>query len=140
MANIYMGLGSVFFACVIVSIILVAIFDKKIYLLGVLFIIPSIIFFYKMAIIQPEIEYLEAEEICGVYEGSFPLASSRASNARGYSFNVDKYGSFVFSSRNNYHDLNLDVLLEGKNVCLLMQRRKDKENDLSLANLISIKK
>lgn len=93
-----------------------------------------------MAIIQPEVEYLEAEEICGVYEGIFPLASSRASNARGYSFNVDKYGSFVFSSRNNYYDLDLDVLLKGQNICLLMERRKDKENDLSLANLISIKK
>lgn len=44
LVNTYMWLGIIFFACVIVSIILVAIFDKKIYLLGVLFIIHSIIF------------------------------------------------------------------------------------------------
>lgn len=47
---------------------------------------------------------------------------------------------FFFSSRNNYYDLNLDVLLKGQNICLLMERRKYKENDLSLVNLISIKK
>ncbi|MDM1020458.1 hypothetical protein QSV37_09110 [Acinetobacter sp. VNK23] len=47
LVNTYMWLGIIFFACVIVSIILVAIFDKKIYLLGVLFIIHSIIFFIK---------------------------------------------------------------------------------------------
>lgn len=135
-----MWLGSGFFVFAIISMIVVAVFDRRIYLLGVLFIIPSIIFFYKMAMIQPKIEYLKAEEICGVYEGSYPLASSRASNARGYIFNVDKYGSFVFSSRNNYYNLKLDVLLKGQNVCLLMERRKDKRNDLSLANLISIKK
>jgi energy-coupling factor transporter transmembrane protein EcfT len=132
-----MWLGSAFF-CVIISIIVVAIFDKKIYLLGILLIFPSIVFFYKMAINQPEVQYLEAERICGVYAGSFPLASSRASSARGYGFNVKKYGEFVFSSRNNYYGVNLDSLKKGEKVCLLMQRRKDKANNLNLANLLSI--
>ncbi|MCG2575257.1 hypothetical protein LVY74_17105 [Acinetobacter sp. ME22] len=139
MVNIYMWLGSVSFVFVIISMIIVALFDKRIYLFGFLFIVPSIIFFYKMAIIQPKIEYLEAEEICGVYEYEDYVVSSRPPYPKEYFIRFNHYGLFGFRNNAYPNRLNLENLRKGQKVCLILKRRKDKGEDLNQAILILLK-
>lgn len=114
---------------------------SKLYFLITLIIVitVSIILGYKFFKISPSVEYFREEELCGTYEYKDYTISSRPPYPKEYFIRFDKYGLFEFRSNTYPNRINFEHLKKGQKVCLVLKRRKDKENDLSQAILILLK-
>ena len=115
------------------------IFRKPLYVLGVLFIIPTLYFYTKYFQLLPPPTYIDSEVVCAIYtyNGFDPASSSRGQRAEVYYFKFDDYSEFYF--RNNIKEYKLDFskLSINDNVCLTLQRNKDFKNNLRRAKIIS---
>lgn len=96
-------------------------------------------FGYKYLPYSPSFDYFEEEELCGIYEYEDYVISSRPPYPKKYYIRFDKYGLFGFRDTKYSDRVRFDNLKKGQKVCLVLKRRKDKENDLSQAILILLK-
>lgn len=139
MGDLYFTLTIICFFVVILSLIFVVLFNRQIYLLGILFLIPMLFFGYKYLPYSPSFDYFKEEELCGVYEYEDYVISSKPPYPKEYFIRFNQYGIFGFRNNAYPNRVRLDNLKEGQKVCLVLKRRKDKENDLSQAVLILLK-
>ncbi|OTG86895.1 hypothetical protein [Acinetobacter sp. ANC 3832] len=107
----------------------------KLYCL-VLFIIASVVIGYSFFKLPPSIEYFEEEKLCGTYEYEDYAISSRPPYPKEYFIRFDQYGLFGLRSNTYPNRVNFENLKKGQKVCLVLKRRKDKENDLSQSILV----
>lgn len=105
----------------------------------IIVIIVSILLGYKFFKTSLSVEYFREEELCGTYEYEDYAISSRPPYPKEYFIRFDKYGLFGFRSNTYPNRVNFEHLKKGQKVCLVLKRRKDKENDLSQAILILLK-
>ena len=91
-----------------------------------------------MGINKPPIEYLEPERVCGIFDGDIPKPSARRNYARIYYFTLLDGELFEFDETGNYYDVDLNKLMKGQKICLIIERRVDRLDDLSLANIIKV--
>ena len=96
-------------------------------------------FGYKYLPYSPSFDYFKEEELCGVYEYEDYVISSKPPYPKEYFIRFNQYGIFGFRNNAYPNRVRLDNLKEGQKVCLVLKRRKDKENDLSQAVLILLK-
>ncbi len=132
-------LGMSFFVIAILFMVYVAITDKQIYLIGVLFFIPSLFFLYFMAKDEGEFEYLKMEILCGIYDMSI-LDTSMVSRAPypkiHYVYIHNDF--FKFRSTDYPYKVDFNNIYKGQKICITLQRRADKPENLSVAKLISV--
>ena len=124
---------------VVFSYLLYIFYQKKIYLIGLIFLYPFFVFGYKYLYINSQFEYLAEEEFCGIYEYELIGISSRPPYPKEYYIKFDGYGVFAFRSNAYPNRVSFENLNKKQEVCLVLKRRKDRVNDLSSAIIISAK-
>lgn len=139
MEYIYLLLSLLFFLLFVLSLFFANFRDKDIYLLGALFIIPTVYFgFLYLQQASSHLAYLEEEKRCGSYVYSSYAVSSRPPYPKEYFIKFDGLGTFGFRSDAYPNRVVLDNFKKGQKVCLMLKPRNDKPNDLSLAQLVSL--
>ena len=134
--------GKLYLIYFILFYLVLIIFRKPLYGLGVLFIIPTLFFYTKYNRLLPPPTYMNLEVICATYtyEGIDIISSSRGERPKLYYFLFDNYGEFSF--RNNIKDYKLDFskLSISDKVCFTLQRNMKFENNLRRAKIIQVEK
>ncbi len=142
MITIYYYLSWVSFILFIFFSLVLIIFRKPLYGLGLLFIIPTLFFCIKYNRLLPPPKYMSSEILCATYtyKGIDPTSSSRGRRAEVYYFQFDNNIEFYFRNDIKKHKLDFNKLYINDKFCFTLQRNKDYKNNLRRAKIIKVEK